>query len=24
MVWMPHPETGIKLCHSGDVESTKP
>jgi len=23
MVWMPHPETGIKVCHSGDVESTK-
>jgi hypothetical protein len=23
MVWMPHPGTGIKLCHSGAVESTK-
>jgi len=23
MVWMPHPGTGIKVCHSGEVESTK-
>ena len=23
MVWIPHPEDGIEVCHSGDVESTK-